>query len=37
VELAFIALSIAAIYWFLMNGGPTWFGEWFADSLTDTP
>jgi hypothetical protein len=28
-------IAALAIYWFITNGGPTWFGEWFAEFMGD--
>jgi hypothetical protein len=34
VEIALTAVFVAAIYIWLTNGGPQWFGEWFAGQMT---
>jgi hypothetical protein len=33
IELALTLVAIAAIYLFLTNGGPSWFGRAFAEFL----
>ena len=33
IELALTLVAIAAIYLFLTNGGPTWFGRVLAEAL----
>jgi hypothetical protein len=34
LELALTAAAVAALYLFLTNGGPSWFGRWLADFMT---
>jgi hypothetical protein len=34
VEIAFTAAVVAALYFWITNGGPEWFGQWFAEYLT---
>jgi hypothetical protein len=33
VELVVVVVAIAAIYLFITNGGPSWFGQWLADYM----
>ncbi len=33
LEFGLTAIAILAVYWFLTNGGPVWFGEWFSDFI----
>jgi hypothetical protein len=33
LELAVVAVLVAVIYLWLMNGGPTAFGKWFAEVI----
>jgi hypothetical protein len=33
LEIGMTAVAVIALYLFLTNGGPMWFGTWFADVL----
>jgi hypothetical protein len=35
VEIALTAALVLGLYIFLTNGGPTWFGHWFAELMTN--
>jgi hypothetical protein len=35
VEIAFVAIIVVGLYLFMTNGGPQWFGEWFAAYLAE--
>lgn len=32
-EIALTSAVVLALYLFLTNGGPTWFGHWFAEVI----
>lgn len=33
LEIALTAAVVLVLYLFMINGGPAWFGQWFADYL----
>jgi len=33
VEVAFTAVLVATLWIWMTNGGPQWFGEWFAGQM----
>jgi len=36
LEIGLTAVLVLALYLFMTNGGPTWFGHWFAELMANS-